>query len=475
MSPMRPRLAKWVAWSLCALAVALSLGTIPLVIAVVGAASAPDTLLPPGGLRAIQQQSLLDWVEWAFGIVAFLSFSGLGALIVSRYPSHLIGWIFCALGFLGALEPFAAFYAIFTLFVVPGALPGGLVAGWLQNWIWVISGALFGAFLPLLFPTGRLVSKRWRPAWWLAMSAMVSLALGAAFHAGPLFNNLDTFDVPNPFGVTMPGLGDLVFVLSTVPFALLLTSMLLAAVSVVVRLRRAQGAERRQIKWFAYFGALLALLFVVQGVVRYILDISSPTFEVALNLAWFIASIGFSMATGLALLKYHLYDIDLIIRLTLVYGTLTTVLAGGYVSLVLAGQAVVQALIGERGQQPAVIVASTLLVAALVTPLRRAIQAAVDRRFFRRKADAERTLAAFGDTLRQEVDLEQLSARLVAVVQETMQPEHASLWLRPSHHAKRPPVPPRRVTAQASGRFQAEVMHEGSSAGSLGAQGGGIA
>jgi hypothetical protein len=177
--------------------------------------------------------------------------------------------------------------------------------------------------------------------------------------------------------------------------------------------------------------------------VRDVLELPIPFLVLALDVGYYTAGISLPIVTGLTILRYRLFDIDVLIRLTLIYSTLSATLAAIYVALVLAAQAVLQALTaqaaqaaqagqaGQAGQQPVVIVASTLLVAALVTPLRRGIQATIDRRFYRRKVDAERTLAAFGATVRNEVELEQVRERLLAVVNETMQPAHAALWLRP--------------------------------------------
>jgi hypothetical protein len=425
---MSARVARWLAWSMCALAVALSISFLPLFVAVTSAGSAPDTLVPPSAIIQLQA-SPLGWLGILVSLVACWAFSALGALIVARYPAHASGWLFCAYGLLSVVEPFAGYYAIYTLFVAPGALPGGLLAGWLQNWTWIVATALLTVFLPLLFPTGRLVSARWKPAWWLAIAATVAGALGAAFHPGPLFNWLEGFDVPNPLGVA--GLGGLFQMLATVPIGLLLATMLVAAVSLVVRLRRARGDERQQIKWFVYFGVVLALLFILQFVVNYMLGISSPSFDLAWTLCWSLALIGLPIATGLAILRHRLFDIDVLIRRTLVYGTLTALLAGIYVGLVIGGQAVVQALTAQRGQQPVIIVATTLLVAGLFTPLRSRIQKVIDRRFYRAKYDAKKTLAAFNATVRQEVSLTELHAHLLAVVEQTMRPAQVSLWLAP--------------------------------------------
>jgi hypothetical protein len=442
---MSTRVTRWFAWSLLVLAVALSIGVIPLDIAVMGAASSPGTALPAGVVIELKLP-VLGRIETFADIMAALAFSSLGAVIVSRYPANTVGWIFCAYGFLSVVESLANYYAVYGLFFAPGTLPGGLLVGWLQNWVWVVSSALLSSVLPLLFPTGRLLSQRWRPAWWLAISATVALALGAAFHPGSLFNGLEGFDVANPFGVT--SLGELPFLLSTVPFGLLLASMLLAAASLIVRLRHARGEERRQIKWFGYFGAVLAGLFALQGVVRYMLGISTPSFELPFILGWSVAGVCLPVATGLAILRYRLFDIDVLIRRTLVYGTLTVLLAGVYFGVVIGAQAVVQALTGQKGQQPVLLVATTLLTAALFNPLRRAVQATIDRHFYRRKYDAQQTLAAFSATLRQEVELTQVCERLLQVVQETMQPSQVWLWLRaPARATATAPPPVHRTTA----------------------------
>jgi hypothetical protein len=439
MRSMRLRLAKWAAWSLFALAVALTGSAILLAAFVINAASSPDSPLPPEAVQAVQLSTfewILTWVENVMSVVPLLAFSALGALIVSRYPTHAIGWIFCVLGVLGALEPFAVYYAIYALFVAPGTLPEGVLAAWLQNWVWVVSIALICAFLPFLFPAGGLVSGHWRPAWWLAIGATAVLVLYRMLDPGPLGNRLDPYEIANPLAVAR--LGDLYRVFFSVPLDLLHASMLVAAASLVVRLRRARGYERQQIKWFAYFGAAVGALEVLRYGMTGTLGLKAPfVIAWAYPLIWPIALTGLALAAGLSILRYRLYDIDLIIRLTLVYGTLSALLAGAYLALVLAAQAAVQGLTGERGEQPVVIITSTLLVVALFTPLRRGVQAAIDRRFYRRKADAERTLAAFGAALGQEVDLERLRARLVAVVEATMQPAHASLWLRAPGRAAR--------------------------------------
>jgi hypothetical protein len=426
---MSTRIAKWLAWSLFTLAVALGLGFLLLFVAATSTASATGRPLPTQTV-ATMDVYVLDWIAEPLVLLAMWTLSALGALIVSRYPTHAIGWIFCAGGLLLVADQFAGYYAIYALFDARGALPGGLAAGWFQSWSWAILIALLGAFVPLLFPNGRLVSRRWRPAWWMATGATLTVSLGSAFAPGPLDNLLIGLGVPNPLGVA--GLGGLNSVLDTATYSLLLASMLLAAASLVVRLRRARGVERQQIKWFAYVGVAFALFFVLRGVVRDVLGLPIPALVLGLDVGYYSAGIGLPLVAGLSILRYRLFDIDVIIRLTLIYGTLTATLAGVYVGIVIAAQIVIRPLTGQAGEQPPVIVASTLLVVALSAPLRRSVQAAIDRRFYRPKVDAEQTLAAFSATLRSEVDLNRLREGVLAVVEETMQPAHAWLWLRPT-------------------------------------------
>lgn len=429
---MSARVAKWLAWSLFALTVALGVGAIPLFVAVTTAASAVGTPLPTQTVAPLDVSALV-WIETPLVLLAIWTLSALGAVIVSRYPVHAIGWIFCAVGFQLVAEEFAGYYAIYALFDARGVLPGGLIAGWVQNWIWVVSISLLGAFVPLLFPTGRLLSRRWRPAWWLATGATLAVALSSAFAPEPLDNWLIGLGVPNPLGVA--GLGDnLTIVLEVAPYSLLLASMLVAAASLIVRLGHARGKERKQIKWFAYFGVAFALFFVLRGVVRDLLGNPIPLLVLALDVGYYSAGICLPVVTGLAILRHRLFDIDVIIRRTLVYGTLTVLLAGLYLGLVIGVGGLVRAAFGLSEQEPLTIVASTLAVVALAQPLRRGIQTTIDRRFYRRKYDSARTLAAFGATLRVETDLVALSERLVMAVQETMQPEHISLWLRSLDH-----------------------------------------
>src|SRR5262249_36712538 len=219
-------------------------------------------------------------------------------------------------------------------------------------------------------------SGRWGPVGWVAVGATAALVLTAAFWPGPLGNHLTGFDIPNPLGVA--SLGAVAHELGGVALFLLLASIPLAVVSLVVRLCRARGVELQQLKWFAYCAILLALLIFVKSILDDVFRISSPTLDVAFSLGTAVVGIGLPVATGLAILRYRLFDIDVLIRRTLIYGTLTALLAGIYFGLVIGAQAVVQALTGQRSQPPVLLVATTLLIAALVNPLRRAVQATID-------------------------------------------------------------------------------------------------
>jgi hypothetical protein len=403
------------AWVLWAGTIVLSIGYIPLLTPV--HAALPDAL-----------PFVLRFVGDACSILLQLAFALLGALIVTRRPQQGLGWLFCAIGLAGAADSFAGNYALYTLLVAPGTLPGGLVAAWFQNWDWLVGISLLLFFLPLLFPTGRLVSARWRFVGWLMVGAVALQCLLVAFEPGPLGNFfIGRPAVANPLGVAafdgpLPTL--LRAVLHNGPLLLLA-----AASSLLVRLHRARGEERQQIKWFVYAGAIAVVLWVVQALIVYALHIAPPTLEILLELGVSGSFLAMPLAIGIAIFKYRLYDIDLIINRTLVYGALTASLALTYLGLVFGLQDLLRGLIHQTND--VAIVLSTLTVAALFQPWRSRLQAIIDRRFYRRKYDAAKIIEAFSATLRNEVDLAHLSEQLVLVVQETMQPASISLWMRP--------------------------------------------
>ena len=274
----------------------------------------------------------------------------------------------------------------------------------------------------LLFPDGRLPSPRWRPVAWCAVLSLIGFLAGYVLTPGPLE---DFPQITNPYGVDSP-------ILEAVALAgaiLAAASMVASAVSLIVRMRRAGRVERQQIKWLAYGGALAVGAVFVGGVISVWIG------EVGYALTS-IGLLGVPIFTGVAIARYRLYEIDIVINRTLVYGLLTAILAGVYFGGVTATQALLGTLTGQEQLPQLVVVASTLLIAALFTPLRRSIQSFIDRRFYRRKYDARKTLEAFSAKLRDETDLEALSDDLVGVVRETMQPAHISLWLRPNQPAK---------------------------------------
>jgi hypothetical protein len=291
---------------------------------------------------------------------------------------------------------------------------------WLSLWI-PVPALISATFFCLLFPDGRPPSNRWRWVGWLAVVGGVLLMLGLSLTPG----TLDERNYPgarNPVGVE--GTGPLLEGITTVGTGLALFALLFAVVSMMMRFRRSIGVERQQLKWVVYAGAAAAGGFALT------LFLSGPLAN-AVFAAAFLAFIGVPVAAGVAIMRYRLYEIDLIINRTLVYSALTATLAAVYFGGVATIQTIFPALTGQEQQPQLAIVVSTLVIAALFSPLRRRIQSFIDRRFYRRKYDAAKTLEAFSTRLRNETDLEALNNELVGVVRETMQPAHVSLWLRP--------------------------------------------
>ena len=347
--------------------------------------------------------------------VISLTFATLGALISYRRPSNVMGWIFLVTGLLGGLQTFSGQYAKVALAADGPALPGGPLAAWFamlaQN-----SFPISIIFLVLLFPDGRLPSRRWWPlAWAMGIFLAVTLVVGA-LSPGP-FPEFPS--ASNPFGVEAAqpsgpvllagGLGGLACVVATL-------------LSLIVRFYFSRGEKRLQLKWFTY-AAVVGLSTPL------LLNSFAPgLFQLLGQLAWTLGFLSLPVSAGVAILKYRLYDIDLIINRTLVYGPLTVMLVAAYVGGVLLLEYVFRTLTGSGSQLS--IVASTLLIAALFNPMRRRVQNFIDHLFYRRKYDAAKTLETFSARLRDETDMDALSSGLLSVVQDTMQPEHASLWLR---------------------------------------------
>ena len=385
---MNARAASWLAWSLCTLVVALGTATIALQ-ALNGRGTVQDTIAAGGALTS----------------------AVVGAVVASRRPGNPVGWFFLGSSISLTLAELTSEYALYGLRTVPRTLPFARVMAWPQTWLWVPGVALSLIFLPLYFPNGRLPSRRWRWVVWISAAFCAYSAVVAAFL-------IDTADdeagIANPF--LIPADGPVVEVLEGVMQWLLVPVVVASAASLVVRFRRSRGEERQQMKWLTYVAALMPVLILL-----------ASRFQVA-DYAAGILFASVPVVVGIAVLKYRLYDVDLLINRTLVYATLTAALLSVYVGGVVTLQLVFRGLMGQ-GNQLAV-VASTLAIAALFQPLRRRIQELIDHRFYRQKYDARKTLAAFGATLRDEVDLGRLGGELVSVTLETLQPAHVSVWLR---------------------------------------------
>jgi hypothetical protein len=333
-------------------------------------------------------------------LVFALSFATVGALVASRRPANPIGWIMCGAGVAYAVGGMSVSY-------VESTLAGGdddvlrSAADWVSEWIWMLGIGPAVTFLPLLFPNGRLPSERWRPVAWAAAVGLGVMVAGLA--------------LPNAWkpAEVAAGVGGLVLVLSAIA----------SIASLVFRFRRAPQMERNQLKWLTYAAALVGVA-VVAGVLAEATVGTSDEFSNTLISAS-IATL--PVCIGIAILRHRLYDIDVVINRTLVYGALTATLAAAYLAIVLLLQLALNPLTEDSGLA---IAGSTLAVAALVQPLRARIQRLVDRRFYRRRYDAARTLESFGVRLRDELELDSLSRELREVVTDTMQPAHVSLWLR---------------------------------------------
>jgi hypothetical protein len=343
-----------------------------------------------------------------------------GAIVASRRPENPVGWLLCITGLVVGISHFGAQYAIYALLAQPDSLPAGEAFAWIETWILPIMIGL-GVFTYLLFPTGRLPSRRWRWLGWLTVAFVFVGAISGAFTPGPV-DGLGP--LRNPLGIEGFTNGYKAVLYPMAPFL-----YAASALSVFVRLRRATGVERQQIKWFAYTAGATAIAIVLRII---IVAADAPLWVERAEFAVFtVAGTANTISIGIAILKYRLYDIDIIINRTLVYASLTATLAVVYFGSVTATQALFRALTGQEQLPQLVIVASTLVIAALFTPLRRRIQSFIDRRFYRSKYDARRTLETFSATLRNETNLEALRGDLIEVVRETMQPAHVSLWLRP--------------------------------------------
>ena len=350
------------------------------------------------------------WSEAALPLVAALSFSFMGTLITSRHPANAIGWIFSVMGLDLALSGAAKGYSG-AVVGQSARIPWGTIAAWYTSWDWFLFVVPAIVLLPLLYPTGRPVAPRWGVLLWIVTPATLLGILGSALQPGPL--GVPGYD-ENPFA---PATSDIpAEVVFRIGMLLVLLCMVGAITSLVVRLRRARGLERQQLLSFLLVAGLLPLT----------MGPALLGWEPAQKL-FILVIAAIPLATGFAILRQGLYDIDIIIRRTLIYGGASAVLGVLYLGAI----ALLQFLLTPFTQGSDLAVAgSTLAVAGAFQPVRRRIQMAVDRRFYREKYDAAQTVDRFGARLRDEVDLPALERELLAVVSETVQPAHAGLWLR---------------------------------------------
>ncbi|HEX2741792.1 MAG TPA: hypothetical protein VHM69_15220 [Rubrobacter sp.] len=385
------RTASWLAWSLC--------GATVLILAL-------SLLLILLGWSTPQPRGEVPWRNQAISLVGLVGAPILGGLIASRLPRNPYGWVWLGFGLGLTLQQLAASYTAYARVVEPGSL----VAPRAISHVLALGGPLaltFAPFLLLLFPTGRLPSRRWRPlAWTAAISGTGVLLLNL------LYKRPDT-------------VGGAVTATTIVAVSLIFVTIFLSALSLVVRYHRASGVERQQLKWVA-LAAVLTIMFTIAQL--------SWLDQVLSDFVWTLLEtaqqIVLYAAVGIAILTYRLYDIDVVINRALVYVSLTATLIAVYFGGIVLVQTTLRTLTAQESSLA--VVASTLAIAALFNPLRRRIQSFIDRRFYRRKYDARKTLEAFSARLREETDLQELNGELTRVVRETMQPEHVSLWLRGS-------------------------------------------
>jgi hypothetical protein len=346
---------------------------------------------------------------------ALAVFAGVGALVAGRQPRNAIGWVLeataIAFAFTVATESHVATSDDPSMFVL-----------WLDDWTFIVWIALACVWIPMLFPDGRLPSRRWRPVAWGGTAMFALGALGTAFGD----RRLETAAAEDPWNpYALPGLaGDIAAAIASTVGVLYLVAVLGSVSGLVVRTRRSRGVERQQLKWFSFVGALMLAALLLAAIALLDEEMFAANIGVV---GWgsflLLFTLGLPAAIGFAVLRHRLYDIDVVIRRTLVYAGLTATLAAAYLGTVLLAGLTV-------GQSDVAVAVSTLAVAALFRPARARIQGVVDRRFYRRRYDADRTLEAFGARLRDELDLDALHGEIRGVVAETVQPAHVSLWLK---------------------------------------------
>jgi len=389
---MTDRALSRLAWSVCALTLLFLAASLLLILL------GWSTPLPQG---------VTPWRDQAVLLAGLIGAPILGGLIASRRPRNSYGWVWLAFGLSLVVQQAAHTYAAYARWVEPGSLMAPLT---IAHVFGLGNQAALGLapFLLLLFPTGRLPSRRWRPLAWISALSGVAIAVLVFIFGSP------------------DKVGGVVSIAAVATVSVILGTFILSAISLVIRFRAARGTERQQLKWFALAAVFAVFVFMMGSM----LGLERSLSETLWTLINAVSNVFLYSAVGIAILRYRLYDIDIIINRTLVYGSLTVMLALVYFGGVVTTQTLFRAITGQDRLPQLAVVISTLAIAALFNPLRRRIQYVIDRRFYRRKYDAAKTLESFSTKLRDETDLDELSGDLVRVVRDTVQPEHVSLWLR---------------------------------------------
>ncbi|MGI8773960.1 MAG: hypothetical protein ACR2KQ_02915 [Actinomycetota bacterium] len=354
-----------------------------------------------GAVETLSDDGLFEVVQLAFIVV--------GAITVARRPENRVSWLFAWVGIFLTLSELSSQYATYAY--DSGSFLAA-AAAWFSYWVWVPAFGPIATLLLLWFPTGRIPSPRWRFVERFAFGLIAVTGTFAMIAEDPE----STVPFPNP--LEMPwatALVERVFVVMGPMFPLLVAA---SAFSLIVRFRRSRGEERQQLKWFVLAAAMLPVYMTADTFFGgFVPDVVGGA-----------AFLSIPAAAGIAILKYRLFDIDVVINRTLVYLSLTALLVGAYLGVVLLLQ---QVFSGVTVDSDIAVAASTLVVAALFRPLRSKVQRFIDRRFYRHKYDAAEKLSLFSSRLRDQVDLDSVNAQLLEVMSETVAPTHASLWLRP--------------------------------------------
>jgi hypothetical protein len=373
----------------------------------------------------LNQKTLVtsDLIGRMGGWIFALGSAAIGLLIIRRHPRHLVGWLFCYLALPMVIFGFSSEYAVYGLVLSQPPLPGAYFMGWLQNWVIYLAFPAALALPYLFFPDGKLLSPRWRPAVWLAVAATILGVASTMINPGQMavFRTIGNVMLPMTNITGIENQNSILVFFGGSSWVGGIFVLLAAMVSLILRYRISRGAPRQQLKWFAYLTIIVLLGFMLSDFL-----IPGQLGEIVSSVWIAVLLLSVPAAVGIAILRYQLYDIDLIIKRTLLYGLLTGSLTAIYFLSVIALQRIIPV------QSQLAIVLSTLLIAFLFNPLKTRFQRFIDRRFFRQRYDPEQVLADFAGSIRDEVDPGALSQDLVDVVQDTLQPEHVSLWVRDS-------------------------------------------